>query len=402
MAACGPHADLVSQDDMTRGRDTKGLETPGSGAPATRRQYAQQEHPEAYCLFCPSSLEGRDGREKDLNTSGLNSYGLQQRGLLVWCTDFDLFFACIAAMAAAVAYLLAGGEWSSLGWFPRGHGGQAHVFDTDVNLRRIMTNTGVIDTTRTPGLQGCLLGAGIDGMDRQVWGNGPTRRQWGQQWYVQTRGLLTATQRAELEVDAGLKLGPYFPNSAHLIIATRNEACRVAEARHVRWVGQREANHKFDKSILTLNQTMIDLAEGRTGEENGAFLKGSAIIPAALNVALWPHLRRNSSKHTATIIAEQIAHGIMSEFSINASVRAPAMDKLVVEATFGSARPIAEWLARDPYVVGVERKTMFATRNDASNRILVAGPSTIAKALDSTPLERAGLNGNGITIGEQV
>jgi len=78
------------------------------------------------------------------------------------------------------------------------------------------------------------------------------------------------------------------------------------------------------------------------------------------------------------------------------------MDKLVVEATFGSARPIAEWLARDPYVVGVERKTMFATRNDASNRILVAGPSAIAKALDSTPLERAGLNGNGVTIGEQV
>ena len=59
----------------------------------------------------------------------------------------------------------------------------------------------------------------------------------------------------------------------------------------------------------------------------------------------------------------------------------------------------ASWIAQDSYVIGVERKAMFATRNDASNQILVAGPSAVSRSMDTNPLSRAGLNGTGVTIG---
>jgi len=386
-AACGPNA------SKTRGEET---EPPADGCPAKRRP-AHQERPattRATLSDCRGSGLGLRLEKDDAHTHGK----ARRRGLQTCSAEFVAVIVAVAAVTAS----LVGGEWPSLGgWFPgRGHDeGEAHRFDSDVNLRRIMTSTGAIDTTRVPGLQGCSWQTGMEVNNGQMWRDGPSRRRWGRQWYVQTRGLLTATQRAELEAVAGLKLGPYFPHSAHLIVATRDEACRVAKAPHVLWVGQREAKHKFDDSILSLNKSIIDLAGGRTGGVEGGFSKGIGSMAAALNVALWPHTRRNSSRDTPKILAAQIAQGIMSEFLINASVRAPALDKLVVEATFGSARPIAEWLARDPYVVGVERKTMFATRNDASNRILLAGPSAVAKALDSTPLERAGLDGKGVTIG---
>jgi hypothetical protein len=65
-------------------------------------------------------------------------------------------------------------------------------------------------------------------------------------------------------------------------------------------------------------------------------------MPIALNVGLWQHTRRHSASVTSEVLAMQIAERILTEFAINASVRAPALDKVVVETSFAEAHRIAE------------------------------------------------------------
>lgn len=164
-----------------------------------------------------------------------------------------------------------------------------------------------------------------------------------------------------------------------------------AQNSQVLWIGERESKQKLDTSILSLNLTEMKVEEGRVGRggdarqtgreaegEFSGFSKGVGSMPTALNVGLWPHntfMKRDSKRDSSDVLAAQIFEGIMEKFAINASVRAPALDKLVVEVTFDTARGIAEWLAGDAYVLGVERKTMFAARNDASNRYYSISPN---------------------------
>jgi len=258
--------------------------------------------------------------------------------------------------------------------------------DMDQDLRRIMTTQGVIDTRTAHGIvcDGVHTAQGADHLPSGH--DGQSRREAVRQWFVQTAGLLSASERAELETDAGLSLGPYFPHSAHLIVTSHEHACRAARSRHVLWVGERESKYKLDSSILSM---------GDTWPAHKA-IEPRQNLAMALYVALWPKRRRDTS---ADLLAAQVTDGIMAAFGTNVSVRAPAADKLVVDTTILYARRIAEWLAHDAYVMSVERKTMFVTRNEASNRILLSGPSAVSKSLDSTPLERAGLNGSGVVIG---
>ena len=231
-----------------------------------------------------------------------------------------------------------GRGWPSL----RGHPDFGPL-DMDVDLRRIVTSAGVINTTSAPSLQCTTQGeAALAQAGSGLWENERTRRRWGRQWYVQTRGLLTAQQRGELEADAGLKLGPYFPHSAYLIVATRDQACRTAKARHVLWVGKRERAQKIDSTVLALNLSNTGLAHGRGGGASCGFPKGIEDIPIALNVGLWPHSRRHSASVTSEVLAIQISERILTEFAINASTRAPALDKVVVETSFADAHRIAK------------------------------------------------------------
>ena len=272
------------------------------------------------------------------------------------------------------------------------------------NLHRNRTKGKAFNDSLHPhSLQGCSSRGG-NGAGEEKWGEGwpweqwLPRRVWGRQWYVQTSGVLTTGQRLEMEDDAGLKLGPYYSDNVHLLIATFDEACRMSRARHVAWIGEREAREKLDHTIISLNQSVIDSAKGTTGVWNAGFSKGIRGIPLALNVGLWPHAQRDKAA-TSMLLAAQISEAITSEFSMNVSVRAPSLDKLVVEVPVDSACHVAEWLVNDAYVLSIELKTMFASRNRDSNRILMSGPSAISKALKSTVLERAGLNGSGVTIG---
>jgi hypothetical protein len=161
----------------------------------------------------------------------------------------------------------------------------------------------------------------------------------------------------------------------------------------VLWIGERDARQKLDISILSVNLTDMNVEEkgmgrgvdaGQTGRDAGrefsGFSRGIGSMPTALNVGLWPHtnfMKVNLKRDRSDVLAAQISEGIMEKFEINASVRAPALDKLVVEVTFDTARDIAEWLAEDAYVLGLERKTMFAARNDASNRYTLISPTCI-------------------------
>ena len=253
---------------------------------------------------------------------------------------FHSMAAVVAILAAVIFRSLSG---LGLHWqYLVGAAHEAHQFQADVNInsRWIMTSAGIVDTTRTPGLRGCIRHGG--GEEGQVWGDVRSRRRLLRQWFVQTRGQLTSAQRAELEADAGLILGPYFPHSAHLIVATHLQACRTLQARHVAWIGERDGKQKLDKSISFLNQTAIDFAEKETGGTGARFAKGMSHMPVALNVELWPHTKRDQMRETSKLLAEQIAGDIMSFFSIHASVRAPALDKLVVEVPYASAQQIAE------------------------------------------------------------
>jgi len=245
----------------------------------------------------------------------------------------------LGALAAilATAATLYGRDWPSSRGRP-----DFGPLDMDVDLRRIVTSAGVINTTSAPGLQACTTRGEAAQAGSGLWESERTRRRWGRQWYVQTRGLLTAQQRGELEADAGLKLGPYFPHSAYLIVATRDQACRTAKARHVLWVGERERAQKIDSTVRALNLSNIGLAHGSGGGASGGFPKGIEDMPIALNVGLWPHSRRHSASVTSEVLAMQIAERILTEFAINASIRAPALDKVVVETSFAEAHRIAE------------------------------------------------------------
>jgi hypothetical protein len=57
------------------------------------------------------------------------------------------------------------------------------------------------------------------------------------------------------------------------------------------------------------------------------------------------------------------------------------------------------WLSLDAYIVGVERKTMFKTRAEDSNKVLLTGPSEISRTLESTIFQKAGLDGSGVGVG---
>ena len=60
---------------------------------------------------------------------------------------------------------------------------------------------------------------------------------------------------------------------------------------------------------------------------------------------------------------------------------------------------IYRWLSLDAYIVGVERKTMFKTRAEDSNKVLLTGPSEISRTLESTIFQKAGLDGSGVGVG---
>ena len=132
---------------------------------------------------------------------------------------------CSVLCATAVIFaLLAERELPETGKSHR-CGGEADIVDergndAAVNQRRIMLRGETfIDTRCTPNLRGCARQPGATHEDPEAWGSLPNRRRWLRQWYVQTRTVLTAGQHAELEAAAGVKLGPYFPHNAYLIVA---------------------------------------------------------------------------------------------------------------------------------------------------------------------------------------
>ena len=293
---------------------------PHAGASACRVRRPEQQH----------AAEGKE--ETIVRARGRPGARAQRRWL---SSPSEHRFGALAAILATAATLYGRG-WPSLRGRP-----DFGPLDMDVDLRRIVTSAGVINTISAPGLQACTT-RGEAAHGSGLWENERTRRRWGRQWYVQTRGLLTAQQRGELEADAGLKLGPYFPHSAYLIVATRDQACRTAKARHVLWVGERERAQKIDSTVRALNLSNIGLAHGSGGGASGGFPKGIEDMPIALNVGLWPHSRRHSASVTSEVLAMQIAERILTEFAINASIRAPALDKVVVETSFAEAHRIAE------------------------------------------------------------
>ena len=298
---------------------------PHTGAPAGRTRRPVRERAPAGADAAPSA-HAAEGGDRPART--------QRHGLR---SPAECRLGALAAIVAAAATLYGGGWPASLRGCP-GFG----PADVDVDVRRIVTSAGVIDTASTPGLQGCVVWGEAEQGNSGIWADERARRQWGRQWYVQTRGLLTAQQRGELEGDAGLKLGPYFPHSAYLIVATRDQACRTARARHVLWVGERERAHKLDPTVLALNHSAAGLVREGKGSASGELPKGIESMPVALNVGLWPHGRRHSASVTSEVLAKQIAERILTEFATNASIRAPALDKVVVETSFAKAHQIAE------------------------------------------------------------
>ena len=311
---------------------------------------------------------------------------------------------CSVLCATAVIFaLLAERELPETGKSHR-CGGEADIVggrgnDAAVNQRRIMLRGGTfIDTRCTPNLRGCARQPGATHEDSEAWGSLPNRRRWLRQWYVQTRTVLTAGQHAELEAASGVKLGPYFPHNAYLIVATFDRACRVSRSRHVAWVGERQASHKLDESILDMNRREASAEAAQSSGAGSGRAPGIGSISVALNVMLWPHMHTGSTASTSDWLGKQLLEGIMNEFAVNSSVRAPGSDKLVVETTTDQMHQIAEWLGQDASVVAVERKTKFAARNDASNRILLSG-SSAASTRDSTAFAKSGLNGSGVVVG---
>ena len=300
---------------------------PHTGAPAGRTRRPVRERAPAGADAAPSAHAAESG-DRPART--------QRHGLR---SPAECRLGALAAIVATAATFYGGGWPTSL----RGRPDFGPAGAADVNVRRIVTSAGVIDTARTPGVQGCAAWGETEQGNSELWAGERTRRQWGRQWYVQTRGLLTAQQRVELERDAGLKLGPYFPHSAYLIVATRDQACRTAKARHVLWVGERERAHKLDPTVLALNHSASGLEQEREGGVSGRLPKGIESMPIALNVGLWPHSRRHSVSVTSEMLATQIAERILTEFAINASIRAPALDKIVVETLFAKAHLIAEY-----------------------------------------------------------
>ena len=69
------------------------------------------------------------------------------------------------------------------------------------------------------------------------------------QWYVQTVPTLTPKQRVDIEREAGIELGEYFPNNAYLVLCSSSKASKVAGAKHVVWVGNRPMSHKIDPAV---------------------------------------------------------------------------------------------------------------------------------------------------------
>lgn len=57
------------------------------------------------------------------------------------------------------------------------------------------------------------------------------------------------TDLLKLQEEQGILLGPYVPNNAYILVASRETALRVADAPGVKWVGRRAENHKISGGL---------------------------------------------------------------------------------------------------------------------------------------------------------
>eukprot|EP00961_Rhodomonas_salina_P136789 1840010-Rhodomonas_salina.5 len=161
-------------------------------------------------------------------------------------TKAGTLLSCGIAVAA-IAWLQFSSDSFFIGSGPHQHRGtdKPHNRIVSEDDRLILSVAGVLDTRKVPAIS-------IDRYTKE--GNDGLL-----QWYVQTVPRLTEVERRELETDAGMVLGEYFPNNAYLTLCSAAQAARFSKARHVVWVGQRPNLHKIDpvlsnKGIQKLQQ----------------------------------------------------------------------------------------------------------------------------------------------------
>jgi hypothetical protein len=251
--------------------------------------------------------------------------------------------------------------------------GLAHTHSEAGRERLILSAAGSFDTRGKPGIQ---RRARWWGLIRPCAPN-PTRRR---QFWVQTVPQLTARQREELEFDAGARLGSYLPNNAFLVTGDCGMAVSFARARHVVWVGERPAQYKMPRELWSFNAS------------------GFAHSQIELYVALMPAEQRAGA--SAAFLAEEYAS--LLQVSLLGTVKAKAVsdDKLALQVAARDVLNAAILIGSQPETVWVEEKVLLASRNFASNKIVVSGLSEEVRGYTTNLLNEpdVGLNGSGVVM----
>ena len=177
----------------------------------------------------------------------------------------------------------------------------AKLMDTE---RLIFSSVRSIDTREEPGVFGESRWWGV--RRRRCDAHHGGRRQ----FYVQTVPQLTIQQRAELEFDAGARLGSYHPNNAFLLVGDCAAALAFSLARHVVWVGERPSAHKMLPALASFNGS------------------GFGASQVDIFVALVPELRAGES---AAAVALALRTGLREQAGVEAELRVASDRKLTMQ-----------------------------------------------------------------------
>lgn len=257
-----------------------------------------------------------------------------------------------------------------------------------------MSAAGIIDTRETPGLAAgeempcasCASppGSGRDGGGKAEGGAGEARdgRNWDGscdsgsclgQYYVQFRPGTTRHEKEAAESLAGSRLGRYFPDDAHILVATRPAAWRAASGPGVVWVGERPRIHKLERGLWPRVPGGGKNASGRSAWE--AWEEKDSSSQTVYAMLVQREDRRGRSKEE---LSGGLEAALMAERGIEVEVRIASEDKIAVDAPGKDVRVMADYLASRWWVDWVERKGYFAPRNFAAQHMLVLGPKEVS------------------------